>query len=384
MEKIMSLQMPGNQSAGVQVRAAQSTDAGDGFLKLLQQKQETSEAKPESKEPVKPVKDEQTAGKEEPKKEPAEEEPEDGMAAQLSLELAAQQTVVQDLAVVPEIPEQLVQTELPVEAAAVTGELPVEVKAEEIKALMPEKSSGVPAPEKAEVSVKPAEDLTPQQVVPEVKPEESVQETPVWNGALSDTGKDTAPEHAVPVRESEAPVAKTVSREQKEGAEVVYSPADQRPVVQQTSDTPGPVEQTEGTVVKATVEELPQELGKALASGQTAGTQTLTVELEPVSLGKLTIRLEYEAGRTAVSIMASNPKTLEILSQKAAEIASILKEHTGEETVIYTQEPQKQEADQYEGHQGSSGGGDEEQKQQKEEKRQQTESFTQQLRLGLV
>ena len=46
MEKIMSLQMPGNQSAGVQVRAAQSTDAGDGFLKLLQQKQETSEAKP--------------------------------------------------------------------------------------------------------------------------------------------------------------------------------------------------------------------------------------------------------------------------------------------------------------------------------------------------
>lgn len=407
MEKIMNLQMPGNLPAGVQARAAQNADSGDGFLKLLQQKQEISEAKPEQKEPVKPVKDEQAAGKEEPKKEPAEEEePEESMAAQLVLELAAQQTVVQDLEVIPDYQDQPVQPiqaelpaeaaaaagelpaeavsaagEFPVEAAAVAGGLPKEVKAEDIKAQVSEKTGDLPVPKKAEGS---AEDLTPQPVAPERKPEEGVQKTAVRDEGLSDTGTDEAPKSAVPVRETAAPVTEKVSGESGGSTEAVYGMAEQRPAVQQTADTPGSVDGSGEPVVKTTVEELPRELGKALTSGRMTGTQTLTVELEPASLGKLTIRLEYEAGRTAVSIMSSNPKTLELLNQKASEIAAILKEHTGEETMIYTQEPQRQEADQQEGHQGSSRGGQEEQKQQKEEERRQTESFAQQLRLGLV
>ena len=151
----------------------------------------------------------------------------------------------------------------------------------------------------------------------------------------------------------------------------------------QAANTPE-LHRTEEPVLKATVEDLPQELGRALTSGQQTGSRTLTVELEPVSLGKLTIRVEYEAGRTAVSILSSNPKTLELLSEKASEIASILKEHTGEETVIYAQEPQRQEEDQYDGRQGAGQGGQREQKQQKEGERRETESFAQQLRLGLV
>ena len=394
MEKIMNLQMPGNLPAGVQARAAQNADSGDGFLKLLQQKQEISEAKPEQKEPVKPVKDEQAAGKEEPKKEPAEEEePEESMAAQLVLELAAQQTVVQDLEVIPDYqdqPVQPIQAELPAEAAAAAGELPAEVKAEGIKAPAIEKISEMSVPEKPETLVQPAEDLTPRQAVPEVKPEEdaeetSIQESIIRNGGLSDAApKDKTQESSVPVQEAAAPVTEEASRESAENTKAVYGVAEQRPAVQQTADTPGSVDGSGEPVVKTTVEELPRELGKALTSGRMTGTQTLTVVLEPASLGKLTIRLEYEAGRTAVSIMSSNPKTLELLNQKASEIAAILKEHTGEETMIYTQEPQRQEADQQEGHQGSSRGGQEEQKQQKEEERRQTESFAQQLRLGLV
>ena len=111
---------------------------------------------------------------------------------------------------------------------------------------------------------------------------------------------------------------------------------------------------------------------------------TLTVELEPASLGKLTIKLSYEAGRTAVSILASNPKSLEILNQKASEIAAILKEHTGEETVIYTQEPQQQEENSYDGHQGSQNQEQKGHSRHDEDKEQQADSFAQQLRLGLV
>lgn len=135
--------------------------------------------------------------------------------------------------------------------------------------------------------------------------------------------------------------------------------------------------------MKSTVEDLPQELGKAVMPGKAGDSQTLTVELEPVSLGKLTIRLEYEEGRTLVSVMASNPKTLELLNEKATEIAAILKDRTGEETVIYTEEPQREPGEEA-NEQENRGGQPREHKEQKEEQRSQTESFVQQLRLGLV
>ena len=131
------------------------------------------------------------------------------------------------------------------------------------------------------------------------------------------------------------------------------------------------------------MEELPQELGKALIAGKAENGQVLTVELEPVSLGKLTIRLEYEAGKTMVSVMASNPKTLELLSQKASEIATILKDHTGEETVIYTDQPQKEPGEEAQERQ-SHGGQQQERQQHRHEEHPQTDSFMQQLRLGLV
>lgn len=141
---------------------------------------------------------------------------------------------------------------------------------------------------------------------------------------------------------------------------------------------------TEQIPLKTTPDTLPEDLGKALAAKLPDTGKTLTVELEPASLGKLTIRLTYEAGRAAVSILATNPKTLELLSTKAAEIASILEEKTGEETVIFTQEPHEQEQYQ-ENKNNSSQQQDQGQGQQrKEEQARHSDSFAQQLRLGLA
>ena len=113
----------------------------------------------------------------------------------------------------------------------------------------------------------------------------------------------------------------------------------------------------------------------------------LVVELEPANLGKLTIKMVYEEGRAAVSIMASNPKTLEILNQKAAEIASILEEKTGQETIIYTQEAQQENQEENpDGGQGRQGQqqGQGERHQDREDGHRDMESFAQQLRLGLI
>lgn len=144
-------------------------------------------------------------------------------------------------------------------------------------------------------------------------------------------------------------------------------------------------QKTETLSMKTTPETIPQDLGKALGAKLAEGARTLTVELEPANLGKLTIHLTYEGSRAAVSIMATNPKTLEILNQKASEIAAILEEKTGQETVIYTQKPETSQESYDRNPDGRREREEQEERhQQKQEDHQNFESFAQQLRLGLV
>ncbi len=147
-------------------------------------------------------------------------------------------------------------------------------------------------------------------------------------------------------------------------------------------------QRTETVPMKTSQDTLPQDLGRTLAAKLPGGGRELVMELEPANLGKLTIKMVYEAGRAAVSIIATNPKTLEILNQKAAEIANILEEKTGQETIIYTQEAQQesQEENPEENHQGGQGQqqGQEEKRQARKDGHGDAESFAQQLRLGLV
>lgn len=106
----------------------------------------------------------------------------------------------------------------------------------------------------------------------------------------------------------------------------------------------------------------------------------LELELEPVSLGKLTIRVAFESGRTAVTVLSSSSETLEILSKNASQIAQILEERTGEQTVVYTpqtSDPGSEPAPEQHGGRGNS-------ENEREHKKEQGESFAQQLRLGLV
>ncbi|GEM_PF-1978126 len=146
-------------------------------------------------------------------------------------------------------------------------------------------------------------------------------------------------------------------------------------------DQQGIAPQAEFVQVKSTPETLPADIGNTIAANLPEQDGALTIELEPASLGKLTIQVIYEEGRAAVSIMSSNPKTLEILSQQAGEIARILEDKTGQQTVIYTAPPQHQTDEEQHGQ------GQREQNQHQEQKQNGSlyqETFAQQLRLGLV
>ena len=133
--------------------------------------------------------------------------------------------------------------------------------------------------------------------------------------------------------------------------------------------------------VRTNMEELPEAFAKTLADRLPERDGTLTIEFEPASLGKVTLRVIYEAGRTSVSLMSDNPKTLEILSQNAGQIAGILEDKTGRETVIYTYQSQQQFGDSRE---GGREGRREPGEQKDDRRRGQRDSFAQQLRLGLI
>lgn len=133
--------------------------------------------------------------------------------------------------------------------------------------------------------------------------------------------------------------------------------------------------------VRTNREELPEAFAKTLADRLPERDGTLTIEFEPASLGKVTLRVIYEAGRTSVSLMSDNPKTLEILSQNAGQIAGILEDKTGRETVIYTYQSQRQFGDSRE---GGRDGRREPGEQKDDRRRGQRDSFAQQLRLGLI
>lgn len=132
--------------------------------------------------------------------------------------------------------------------------------------------------------------------------------------------------------------------------------------------------------VRTTPQTFAQDIGAALARKLPSADGTLELELEPASLGKLTLKLMYEGEKATVSILTTNPKTLELLSQSADEIAQILKERTGQETEIYTPQTEQQQ----DWTEGRNQENRREPQEQEKKQQDQTQSFAQQLRLGLI
>ena len=405
MEKIVNMQVQASMpaSSGIQRRVQNRVqDTKDDFVRLLQQKE--SAGKPEDAGNARKTEDACNTGKPEEKQtveeqveEPAEEP--DGKEELPDLvQMELQQSILQQAVVQiaePAVADQQIMAMADTEMADTvvpevnqeSGEVLAEVSAlpgqPEAEAVKPEVKAETAKTVKTDIGAADAKADAVKAEVPEhtaVLPKEEQHEGTVteqrpWNTQAVSEKKDAGqnqeesfrselsvqePDQTVPMQAAEAPV------------QAAHPQNASQPEFQAGEHT-----------VKSTVEELPQELGKAVVAGKPGDSQVLTVELEPVSLGKLTIRLEYEAGRTRVSVMASNPKTLELLSQKASEIASILKEHTGEETVIYTEQPQKEPGEEAQ-EQSGRGGQQQERQQHRQEKQPQTDSFMQQLRLGLV
>jgi len=138
-------------------------------------------------------------------------------------------------------------------------------------------------------------------------------------------------------------------------------------------------------------EEYADMLKDLIAKQIVSGKQEIELSLTPKSLGNLIVKVAYEAGETTVSIICTNQKAMQAMSQKAGELGHVLENSLGTrmEVVVET-ETRQQESYLYQDGRNGSGGQEEQeqnssgQKKQQEGKEADPQDFLQQLRLGLA
>ena len=122
-----------------------------------------------------------------------------------------------------------------------------------------------------------------------------------------------------------------------------------------------------------------------IAKQISSGKQELEIQLTPRSLGELTVKVSYHDGAAAVSIICSDKKALQAMSQKAGELGLILEHNLGTKTavIVETREEQAQLYQDGRGQQSYQEQQNSEQQQNKKHKETETIDFLQQLRLGI-
>lgn len=188
------------------------------------------------------------------------------------------------------------------------------------------------------------------------------------------------------IEKKEDPVENT--KDPMEGYEVI-NPAAPSPFANQTSTTQKTESTNETMMMRTTETNIADDLTNLLASRFPSQNGSLTIELDPENLGKITINVSYESGHAAVSISATNQKTVEILTQNAPAMANIIQQKTGQQTEIFvpsTQESQTKQDMASSREQNENAAQQQARQQAREGQHSENSSisFLQQMRLGLV
>ena len=134
-------------------------------------------------------------------------------------------------------------------------------------------------------------------------------------------------------------------------------------------------------------ESIPKDVAAFLNEKMDLHKGEIKIELEPRSLGQITVKVNFSAGKANVVILAENAKTLHLLQSGAEDMARILEQKTGEQTKVVVHEEAKGEHlfrdDSSRGNENK----DEAERRLREEaekKKDSTEEFIHRMRLGLA
>lgn len=184
---------------------------------------------------------------------------------------------------------------------------------------------------------------------------------------------------------TEQPKEKTEGQSEQFAAEQAAAAA-VKPETARMAQTEVERPQTVARVYVEQPEELPEKVTDTLLAKLTEGVKEFEIHIEPVNLGKIAVKVLYEGNQATISIICSEKRAMDALSQNAREIGSIIDRNLGGETTIIVD---KQETDYLNQTRDENEQADQNGKQQKEEKNQKqegedAEQFLQKLRLGLT
>jgi flagellar hook-length control protein FliK len=144
-----------------------------------------------------------------------------------------------------------------------------------------------------------------------------------------------------------------------------------------------PVKVGEAPPLPANTPELPAQLAAQVSNALAAGTQSLTLQLSPASLGKLVVELTRgQDGTLQVVLQTANAKAAQLLSHHAPELSLLLRGDS--QTAVSVQVNRQEETPQNAWEQRQDGQHQGRQQEEQAREREQGQDFLEKLRLGLT
>lgn len=228
--------------------------------------------------------------------------------------------------------------------------------------------------------------------------EEKAEEEKSPIGEKKEEGVGVLKEEIRPEKE-EVPIKKAKRSEEKSGERIARSDIKKEemhlnsalktdaPPRKEAERVPGD-EKVEQMHLLTKEEALPKDVAEFLGEKIDFHKGELKIELEPRSLGQITVKLNFQSGKASIVIFAENPKTLHLLQNGAEDMARIVEQKTGEQTRVIVHEENRREELFRDNDANAKENRDEAERRlreaEEEKKKNHTEGFIHKMRLGLI
>ena len=228
--------------------------------------------------------------------------------------------------------------------------------------------------------------------------EEKAEEEKSPIGEKKEEGVGVLKEEIRPEKE-EVPTKRVKKSEEKGGERIARSDVKKEetpltstlktdaPIRKEAERVPGD-EKVERMHLLTKEEALPKDVAEFLGEKIDYHKGELKIELEPRSLGQITVKLNFQSGKASIVIFAENPKTLHLLQNGAEDMARIVEQKTGEQTRVIVHEENRREELFRDNDANAKENRDEAERRlreaEEEKKKNHTEGFIHKMRLGLI
>ena len=271
--------------------------------------------------------------------------------------------------------------------------------------LLPEAVEEKAVTDVAESMIPKAQGISPKEGKPEINSEKNAfsleekaeeEKSPIEE--KKEEGVGVLKEEIRPEKE-EDPIKKAKRSEEKSGDRIARSDVKKEemhfnsalktdaPLRKEAERVPGD-EKVEQMHLLTKEEALPKDVAEFLGEKIDFHKGELKIELEPRSLGQITVKLNFQSGKANIVIFAENPKTLHLLQNGAEDMARIVEQKTGEQTRVIVHEENRREELFRDNDANAKENRDEAERRlreaEEEKKKNHTEGFIHKMRLGLI